>query len=58
VKLDGASGNWVTNAVLGGNADYRVFGNGGDDLADGNPGCDDNTWLHNDFGTRSQSCIR
>ena len=43
----------LNNRVLGNTA---VF-NGVFDLADENPGCDNNTWAGNVFGTRNQPCI-
>jgi parallel beta-helix repeat protein len=51
ISIDtGATGNKVDHNT--------ALNNGVDDLADGNPGCDSNTWRGNNFGTASQpSCI-
>ncbi len=43
----------LNNEILTNNA----FSNGAFDLADENPGCDNNTWAGNTFGTRNQPCI-
>jgi parallel beta-helix repeat protein len=37
--------------------DNFATGNGGTDLVDQNPGCDNNQWTGNRFVTRSQDCI-
>jgi parallel beta-helix repeat protein len=45
-----------TGNTINGNT---ALGNSGDDLFDGNPGCDSNVWRGNDFGTADpMSCIR
>jgi parallel beta-helix repeat protein len=41
------------NTIIGNYAHNNI----GVDLADGNPNCDNNVWLGNDFGTANMSCI-
>lgn len=57
-----ASGNLVTIAGSGGRNNTlehnRATGNNRWDGADENPGCDNNRWVRNRFGTVNQACVR
>ena len=47
--LAGSTDNTITSNV--------ALNNGGSDLEDDNPNCDNNTWSHNRFNTANQPCI-
>lgn len=49
----------TSNVIQKNKASRNGFGDPGSfDLADQNSGCDQNTWLDNIFGSRSQDCVR